>query len=60
MKNFIMFKAFNKLAATAPLLKDEEAKTINSRVFYYMKLTRKTLLSLKLNYHDKDQEKAAK
>lgn len=48
LKNFLMFKAFNKLVEGAQQARAEEFKEENAQFAYYMQLSKKAFLSLKL------------
>lgn len=49
LKNFLAFKAFNKLLAGAKLARSEEIKEENAIFAYYMQLSKKAFLGLKLS-----------
>jgi len=49
LKNFLAFRAFNKLFEGARLVRQEDEKTEEALCGYYMRMVKKTFLSLKLN-----------
>lgn len=49
LKNFLLFRAFNKLCEGATQVLDEEQKTEHALMGFYLYRVRKTFLALKLN-----------
>ena len=59
LRQFLAFKAFNKLFEGAKLVREEDNKTESAHCAYYMRMVKKTFLSLKLNSQLKFQDKRA-
>ena len=49
LRNMLAFRAFNKLFAGARLVSEEDRNNDTAHCAYYMRITKKTFLSLKLN-----------
>ena len=49
LRNFLAFRAFNKLIEGARLVHEEDRQTDTAHCAYYLRITKKTFLSLKLN-----------
>jgi hypothetical protein len=59
LKNFLLFKAFNKLVEGSALVHKEDKQSENAFFAYYLRIIKKSFLCLKLNAQLKFQDQKA-